>query len=42
MKTHDEMVPEWRQDPAFVREYDSLEQEYALFDELLAPGRKLA
>ena len=35
MKTHDEMVREWRQDPAFVREYDSLEQEFALFDELL-------
>ena len=35
MKTHDEMVREWRQDPAFVREYDSLEHEFALFDELL-------
>ena len=35
MKTHDEMVREWRQDPAFVREYDNLEQEFALFDELL-------
>ena len=35
MKTHDEMVREWLQDPAFVREYDSLAQEFALFDELL-------
>jgi transcriptional regulator with XRE-family HTH domain len=35
MKTHDEMLREWRQDPAFVREYDSLAQEFALFDELL-------
>ena len=35
MKTHDEMVREWRQDPAFVREYDGLAQEFALFDELL-------
>jgi hypothetical protein len=35
MKTHDEMVQEWMQDPAFVREYDGLEQEFALFDEML-------
>jgi DNA-binding XRE family transcriptional regulator len=35
MKTHDEMVRGWLQDPAFVREYDSLAQEFALFDELL-------
>jgi DNA-binding XRE family transcriptional regulator len=34
-KTHNEMVREWMQDPAFVREYDRLEQEFALFDELL-------
>jgi hypothetical protein len=35
MKTHDEMLREWRQDREFVREYDSLAQEFALFDELL-------
>ena len=35
MKTHDEMVREWMQDPAFAHEYDALEQEFALFDELL-------
>lgn len=35
MKKHDEMVREWMQNPAFVHEYDSLEQEFALFDELL-------
>lgn len=35
MKTHDEMLREWRRDPEFVREYDSLEDEFALFDELL-------
>jgi hypothetical protein len=35
MKTHDEMIQAWMQDPAFVREYDALEQEFALFDELL-------
>jgi transcriptional regulator with XRE-family HTH domain len=35
MKTHDEMVREWMQDPALVREHDELEQDFALFDELL-------
>ena len=35
MKTHDEMVQGWMQDPGFVREYDALETEFALFDELL-------
>ncbi len=35
MKTHDEMIHEWMQDPAFVKEYDALENEFALFDELL-------
>jgi transcriptional regulator with XRE-family HTH domain len=35
MKTHDEMVRKWMEDPDFVREYDNLEQEFALFDELL-------
>lgn len=39
MKTHDEMVHEWMQDPGFVREYDALEQEFALFDELLHARR---
>ena len=35
MKSHDEMVGEWMRDPAFVQEYEGLEQEFALFDELL-------
>jgi len=35
MKTHNELVQEWMQDPDFVREYDGLEQEFTLFDELL-------
>lgn len=35
MKTHDEMVREWMEDPDFVREYVNLEEEFALFDELL-------
>jgi transcriptional regulator with XRE-family HTH domain len=41
MKTHDEMVREWRQDPEFVQAYDALEEEFALFDELLR-ARKAA
>ena len=35
MKTHDKMIKEWRQDPEFKKEYDALESEFALFDELL-------
>jgi transcriptional regulator with XRE-family HTH domain len=35
MKTHDEMVREWMQDDAFVQEYEALEEEFLLFDELL-------
>jgi len=35
MKTHDEMVNEWMQDPVFKKEYDALEPEFALFDELI-------
>ena len=35
MKTHEEMIAQWKKDPEFRREYDSLEEEFALFDELL-------
>jgi len=35
MKTHDEMVKEWKEDPVFEQEYDALEAEFSLFDELL-------
>jgi transcriptional regulator with XRE-family HTH domain len=35
MKSHDEMIREWMQDPEFEREYNELETEFALFDELL-------
>lgn len=35
MKTHNEMIQEWSKDPQFKREYDALEAEFALFDELL-------
>lgn len=34
MKSHDEMIWEWMQDPAFVTAYEALEEEFALFDEL--------
>lgn len=35
MKSHDQMIQEWKQDPTFLREYDTLEAEFLLFDELL-------
>lgn len=35
MKTHDKMINEWMQDSEFKKEYDALESEFALFDELL-------
>ena len=35
MKTHDQLITNWRKDPAFTAEYDALEDEFALFDELL-------
>lgn len=39
-KRHDEMVSEWMKDPKFKAEYDSLEDEFALFDELIKARRK--
>lgn len=35
MKTHDQLIAKWRKDPAFTAEYAALEDEFALFDELL-------
>ena len=35
MKSHNDMVAEWKRDPAFKSEYDALEDEFTLFDELL-------
>ncbi|MFQ5779853.1 MAG: helix-turn-helix domain-containing protein [Nitrospiria bacterium] len=35
MKSHNQMVSEWKRDPSFKKEYDALEPEFALFDELL-------
>jgi len=35
MRTHREMIDEWKKDPEFVAEYDVLADEFALFDEML-------
>lgn len=35
LKTHNEMVADWMNDPAFKAEYDSLEEEYQLLKEML-------
>ena len=35
MKSHDEMLEEWKRDPDFQKAYDDLEAEFLLFDELL-------
>lgn len=35
MKTHHQMISEWMLDPEFRQEYESLDEEFALFDELL-------
>ena len=34
MKTHTEMITAWKEDPAFRKAYDALEEEFTLFDEL--------
>ncbi len=35
MRTHEQMIGKWKKDPAFQNEYDALEGEFAMFDELL-------
>jgi transcriptional regulator with XRE-family HTH domain len=40
MKTHDEMVAGWMKDPEFKAEYDALEDEFALFDAVLAARKR--
>ncbi len=35
MTDHDKMIKKWKKDPVFVAEYDSLEDEFVLLDELL-------
>jgi ribosome-binding protein aMBF1 (putative translation factor) len=36
MKTHDEMIATWKQDPTVRQEYDALEEEFAFFDALVS------
>lgn len=38
--THDEMVAKWMKDPAFKAEYDAIEEEFALLDEMLDARKK--
>jgi len=33
---HDDMIATWKQDPTFRKEYDALEEEFALFDALVS------
>lgn len=40
MKTHDEMIADWMKDPAFKAEYDALEDEFAIFDEVLKARKR--
>lgn len=35
MTIHDNMIEKWKNDPAFVAEYDALEDEFTLLEELL-------
>ena len=41
MKTHHEMIAEWKKDPKFVAEYEALEEEFELFDELLKARKRI-
>jgi len=34
-KDHEEMIRDWKKDPVFMEEYDALEDEFSVFDELL-------
>lgn len=40
MKTHEEMVAKWQEDPAFKAEYDTLEEEFAIFDTLMEARKR--
>ena len=35
MKTHKKLIQDWMKDPKFKKDYDALEEEFTLFDELL-------
>ena len=34
-KTHDQLLDKWRENPEFVKEYNELEEEFALLDEAI-------
>lgn len=38
-KTHDKMISEWKKDAEFQKAYDALEDEFLLFDTMLAARR---
>ncbi|OTC56190.1 helix-turn-helix domain-containing protein [Escherichia coli] len=38
--THDEMAAKWMDDPAFKAEYDTIADEFALLDEMLAARKE--
>ena len=40
MKTHDEMVANWMNDPKFKNEYDALDEEFNLFDAVLKARKR--
>jgi len=40
MKTHNQMIKEWMKDPKFKAEYDVLEEEFVLLDELLKARKR--
>jgi transcriptional regulator with XRE-family HTH domain len=40
MKTHDEMVADWMKDPKFKAEYEALDEEFALFDEVIRARKR--
>lgn len=42
MTTHDKMVENWMKDPEFMAEYDALEEELSLLDELLKARHKVS
>lgn len=39
-KTHDKMIAKWRKDAKFKKAYDALEDEFLLFDVMLAARQK--
>lgn len=40
-KTHQELVAKWMKDPAFKKEYDTIEEEYQLLKEMLRARKRV-